>query len=228
MELWKIWEYEWEFTWCGVGSREVTPEVVVLQEWIGHCMALLGGVLCTGDAIGSDTNFFVGYNRGRKSKMPPAQIYYTRKKNQRNLEHDARMGQHEFEMYPEVCHMAQDMAYEARGSFEGLFPSGIALHSRNALQVMSETLDNPRRMTIYYARPVGKRGNVSGGTNTAVKISRKNKIPTVNLYVEEQRIKFVEWLTKQLTDRNIPIPAIQELPDVVSTEASTEVHQPTV
>lgn len=208
MELWTIWEYEWEFTWCGVGSREVTPEVEAVQIWTGHCMALLGGVLCTGDAIGSDHNFFVGYNRGRLPKMPPAQIYYTRKKNQRNLPHDPRMGQHEFEMYPEVCHIAQDMAYEARGSFEGLFPSGIALHSRNALQVMSETLDNPRRMTVYYAKPVGKQGKVSGGTNTAIQISRKNKIPTVNLYVEEQRNKFIEWLTKQLIARNIEVPAI--------------------
>lgn len=208
MELWTIWGYEWEFTWCGVGSREVEPDIAEVQVWVGHCMALLGGVLCTGDATGSDYNFFVGYNRGRKPKMPPAQIYYTRKKNQRNMPHDPQMGQHEFEMYPEVCHIAQDMAYEARGSFEGLFPSGIALHSRNALQVMSETLDNPRRMTIYCAKPVGKKGNVSGGTNTAVQISRKNKIPTVNLYVEEQRLKIIAWLTKELTERNIAVPAI--------------------
>jgi hypothetical protein len=210
MELWEIWGYEWSFTWCGVGTRpaDLTEEITKVQIWTGHCMALLGGVLCTGDAEGSDYNFFVGYNRGRKPKMPPAQIYFTRKKNQRNLPHDAQLGQHEFEMYPEVGHMAQDMAFEARGSFEGLFPSGIALHSRNALQVLSETLDKPRKYTIFAAKPVGKKGLVKGGTNTAVQISRKNKIPVVNLYVEEERTKFIEWLTRQLTTRNIAVPAI--------------------
>lgn len=214
MEIWKDWGFEWEFVWCGVGSRETPKEIIPEMVWIGHCLALLGGVLATGDATGSDTHFFDGYNLGRLPKMPPAQVYYTRKKNQRNLEHSPQMGQHEFEMYPEVGHIAQDMAYEARGSFEGLFPSGIALHSRNALQVLSETLDNPRRFTVYYAKPVGKRGAVAGGTNTAVKISRKNKIPTVNLYVEEQRTKFIEWVTKQLTDRNITVPTIIGEPNV--------------
>lgn len=205
-ELWKDWGFEWSFTWCGVGSREVAPEIVPLMEWIGHCMALLEGVLCTGDALGADTHFFVGYNRGRKAKMPPAQIYYTRKKNQRGLEHDPVLGQHEFERYPDTVHLAQDAAYEARGSFEGLFPSGVALHSRNAFQVLSETMDMPRRMTIYYAKPVGKKGNVKGGTNTAVQISRKNKIPTINLWVEKQREDIISWITRQLNERNIPIP----------------------
>lgn len=209
MERWKDWGFEWEFTWCGVGSRhDIDAEMEKLMVWIGHCLALMGGVLCTGDAEGSDTHFFVGYNRGRQSKMPPAQIYYTKKKNQRNLPHDPVLGQHEFEQYYEFVSLAQEIAYEARGSFEGLFPSGIALHSRNAMQVLSETLDNPRKFTIYFAKPVGKKGLVRGGTNTAVQISRKNKIPTVNLWVEEQRLKFIDWVKRQLTQRNIPIPEL--------------------
>lgn len=212
MELWEHWGFTWAFTWCGVGSRDdITPEIQAQMEWIGHCLALIGGVLATGDAPGSDTHFWTGYKRGRAESsytLPPAQIYYTRLKNQRNSTHNPREGYHELEMYPEVQHIAQDIAYEARGSFEGLFPSGIGLHTRNALQVLSEDLNHPRNFIVFFAKPVGKKGNVKGGTNTAVQIARKNKIQAVNLWIEEQRNKFIEWVKRQLTIRNLPIPPL--------------------
>lgn len=214
MELWTDYGYTWSFTWCGVGTHhldEIPEDMTKLSFWIGHCLALLGGVLCTGDAIGMDENFKTGYDIGRplsSFNLPPAQVYYTKLKNKRGLSQNAREGQHELESYPDSKLIAQEIAYEARGSFEGLFPSGIALHTRNAFQVLSETLQNPRKFTVLYAKPVGKRGNVKGGTNTANKISLKNKIPVVNLWVDDERIKFVEWLTRQLVKRNIPVPSL--------------------
>lgn len=35
-------------------------------------------------------------------------------------------------------------------------------------------------------------------------------IKRVNLYVEEERVKFVEWLKGQLTKRGIPIPDLPQ------------------
>ena len=207
MELWKDWGYQWDFTWCGVGSRDnITPEIRSHMVWIGESLALMGGVLCTGDAPGSDTHFWEGYNFGRQPGMPPAQVYYTQKKNQRGSVHNAREGLHELERYPETQHIAQDIAFDARGSFEGLFPSGIALHTRNAFQVLGEDLKSPRRFTVFFAKPVGKQGLVAGGTNTSVQISRRYKIPTINLWLEDQRDGFAKWITDQLTQKGIPIP----------------------
>ncbi len=214
MDLWKSMGWQWKFTWCGVGSRDVPPEHQPLLIWVGECMALLGGVLCTGDAGGSDELFYRGYLKGaeRVPDLPPAQIYYTKLKNQRRLSHDPLKGFHEAERYP-THDEARAIAFKARGSFEGLFPSGIGLHTRNAFEVLSETLEDPRWITVFYAEPANKKGTrVKGGTNTAFQISVMHVIKCVNLFIEEDRNKFIDWLKSQLTKRGIEIPAMSEEP----------------
>lgn len=213
MDLWKSAGWEWSFTWCGVGSREVPEEHVPTLMWVGRCMALLGGVLCTGDAPGSDTYFYLGYNQGKRDNMPPAQVYYTRLKKQRaGLFHDPLNGMHEAERY-ETYEAAKALAFKARGSFEGLFPSGIALHTRNAFQVLSEELCFPRWITVFWAEPANKKQTRwKGGTNTSIQISIMHGVKKVNLYVEEERIKFVAWLEQQLTKRGIEVPPMSQEP----------------
>lgn len=176
-------------------------------------MAMLGGVLCTGDAPGSDTVFWEGYELGKGPLMPPAQIYYTKLKNMRNLTMNHLKGHHEAEWYG-TYDEAQAMAFKARGTWNGLFPSGIALHTRNAFQVLSEDLDKPRWITIFWAVPATKKlptKTWKGGTNTAVQLSIMNNIPIVNLYVEEQRNKCIEWIKAQMTKEGLEIPPL-ELP----------------
>ncbi len=212
MELWKSMGWEWKFTWCGVGTRDVAPEHQPILIWVGECMTLLGGVLCTGDAIGSDELFYRGVLKAtpQLTKAPPPQIYYTRLKNQRNLQHNPLVGHHEAEQY-DTFEEAQAIAFRARGSFEGLFPSGIGLHTRNAFQVLGETLQDPRWITVFYAQPANKKGTRwHGGTNTAVQISIQNGIKIVNLYVEEDRNKFIDWLKGQLTKQGLEIPVMSQ------------------
>lgn len=211
MDYWKAIGWKWRFTWCGVGSRNDLPsEWEPLLRWVGQCMAMLGGVLCTGDAPGSDTVFWEGYELGKGPLMPPAQIYYTKLKNMRNLTMNHLKGHHEAEWYG-TYEEAKAMSFKARGTWNGLFPSGIALHTRNAFQVLSEDLDKPRWITIFWAVPTGKKGLVKGGTNTAVQLSIMNNIPIVNLYVEEQRNKCIEWIKAQMTKEGLEIPPL-ELP----------------
>lgn len=207
-DLWKSMGLKWHFRWCGVGSREVPDDVAPFLVWVGHVMALLGGVLSTGDATGSDLLFTTGYLQGKTDEMPPPQIYYTNRKNQRDLTHDPVKGYHEAERY-ETHAESQAMAFRARGSFEGLFPSGIGLHSRNPMQVLSETLIDPVWVVLFYAKPVGKKGLVSGGTNTSYQIAIMNNVKTVNFYLPEQREKFKSWAIAQLTKRELSIPPLE-------------------
>lgn len=205
MEYWKAEGWDWKFTWCGVGSREVPVEGALILVWVGRALALLGGVLCTGDASGADDYFHQGYLLGKSDSMPPAQIYFTQLKNPRGLTHDIYKGHHQAEMY-DTYQEAQAMAFRARGTFNGLFPAGVALHTRNAFQVLSETLDNPRWVTVFWAKPIGKKSQVKGGTNTVVQLSIMNGIKRINLYNMDEREKFVGWLMQQLAKKNIPIP----------------------
>jgi len=215
-DLWKNMGLAWHFVWCGVGSRDVPEPMVPFLVWAGKCMALLGGVLSTGDATGSDQHFLTGYDQGKSETMPPAQIYYTCKKNQRNLTHDPVKGHHEAERYG-THDASKAMAFKARGSFEGLFESGIGLHSRNPMQVLSHTLEDPVWVVLFYARPVGKQGKVDGGTNTAVQVAKMNNIKQVNLYVAEEREKFKTWMIGQLTKRDIPVPPLVIQEDEIKT-----------
>lgn len=189
-----------KFVWTGVGSREVPEEIAEYQRWVGHQMALLGGKLSTGDAIGSDENFLTGYNEGIQERdgSSPAEVHYTWRKNKRGLVHCPARGFHEAERY-DTFDRAQEIAHVARGSFNGLFPSGIALHTRNAFQVLGVSLDRPAWLCVLYARPIGKRGNVKGGTNTAKRIADMNNIPVVNIYLPEEREKLTNWINGQLT-----------------------------
>lgn len=211
MELWTAMGWEWKFTWCGVGSRNDLPEEYEpLLRWVGQCMALLGGVLCTGDAPGSDSIFTEGYELGKGPKMPPAQIYYTKLKNMKSLKHNPLLGHHEAEKYF-TFDEAQSMAFKARGTFNGLFPSGIALHTRNAFQVLSENLGSPRWLTIFWAVPATKKSPPKawkGGTNTAVQLSIMNNISHINLWDPVQRTNCIEWITKQLIKAGIGVPAL--------------------
>lgn len=193
--------YTFKFVWTGVGSREVPEEKKVLQEWVGEQLGLLGGVLSTGDAPGSDENFYIGYQRAVANKsrfyLPPAQIYYTSLKNQRNSTHNPIEGYHCLENYPETIGQAEAAAFRARGSFNGLFKSGIALHSRNAFQVLGEDMNQPRKFVIFYAEPKGKRGLVNGGTNTTVQIAKYENVKSINLFLEEDEARLREWIAKQ-------------------------------
>jgi hypothetical protein len=87
--------------------------------------------------------------------------------------------------FRDVYDEAIQLALEARGSWNGLGTGGIQLHTRNTMQVLGETLRVPSAMAVYWARPVGRQGNVRGGTNTAVQLARRFKVPELNLYLSE-------------------------------------------
>lgn len=72
------------------------------------------------------------------------------------------------------------------------------LHTRNVYQVLGRDCQSPSKMVICYAPPVGTKGEVKGGTATAVKLALNRGIDVFNLYHEETKERLLKWLEPSL------------------------------
>lgn len=162
---------------------------------IGTAMTDRGWMLRSGGATGADTAFHQGVLKSSRYPEILPEIYLSW----------SGMGG----MYPDpsqglidsqrnhLWQTATEIALQARGSFNGLGRGGIAHHTRNVFQVLGSDLRTPSRMLVCWARPIGRRGNVAGGTNTAVQIALKYNVPVRNLYYPEVIESVETWLSTQ-------------------------------
>lgn len=170
------------------------------MEYTGEFLCTLGYCGRSGMAGGADQAFYRGALRSPRIQEVGFENYLPNswmmgRPDPDNLIFDATTLPH----YAK----AQELALQARGSFEGLKSGGIALHTRNAYQVLGQSLHRPSKMLICYALPVGKSGTVKGGTNTAVKIALSRKIPVINLATEEGLMRIQRFVE---THRHTDIP----------------------
>lgn len=178
--------------YTGVGSRETPADVLQLMFRIGRVMCALGYKGRSGAAPGADTAFWQGaqdspfYGEvGFVNYLPDATMF--NKPAFGNIVPDHAEEVYDATSFIHTYEQAQQLALEARGSFEGLYAGGIKLHTRNAYQVLGGDLDLPSKELFCYAEPVGKRGRVRGGTNTAVMLAQRFNVPIHNLYLDEVR-----------------------------------------
>lgn len=165
-------------TACVVGSRTLTAQDVYRIGVIGNMLAALGFTGRSGNALGSDREWdeylFVqhilpwnGYNGN----------YH---------------GENDYQ-YLALEECPHQLMSDAIRIMEEHHPYGATLkkgahkmHTRNVFQPLGTALhpDTYADLTIYTAdeTPAGK---VSGGTSSAVEISRSYKIPTFNLRKDE-------------------------------------------
>ena len=186
-----------------VGSRETEndPYITVLQELAGEyfcCKRYRGR---SGLAPGSDRNFYVGAQRsalfdevGFDNYLPDATFFnrpqfgYLKPDPSRNI-YDATT-------FTATYERAKAMALEARGSWEGLYESGIRLHTRNAFQVHGHELVRVSSFCMYWAIPTGRKGLVKGGTNTAVQLALRAGIPCFNMFFPDVRKRLLVALSQ--------------------------------
>lgn len=170
-----------------VGSRQAPQEALQALRKIGYTYAEHNVAITSGDATGCDSAGLEGAMSSERFPMVGARIYLpwngVRKEDGSRRFADNRIffDASKFENYEQ----AQAIAKEARGSFEGLKRGGIALHTRNSYQVLLDDLKTPVTNVVCWAKPVGRKGAVQGGTNTAVQIALKYKIPVINLATDE-------------------------------------------
>lgn len=182
-----------------IGSREPAEGVVEILEDVGEVLCDSNIAITSGDADGCDSAGLRGAMRSQYFGLTGARIYLpwngVRRSDGTRRYHDGEVffDASRFENYE----VAQGLALLARGTFEGLGRGGIALHSRNPYQVLLDDLNTPVGSVICWAKPVGKKGAVKGGTNTAVQIAIQRKIPIINLATDEGMEKILQYLRKK-------------------------------
>lgn len=182
-----------------VGSREAPEDALTLIEDLGEALCDDGIAITSGDADGCDRRGVLGAMRsecfsyiGVRVYLPWDGVRYldgTRRWADNHHYFDAS----QFENWTE----AGEIALKARGSFAGLKRGGIALHTRNPYQILLDDLRTPVGGVVCWARPVGKKGNVKGGTNTAVQIALDWKRPVINLATDEGLERAINYLLKK-------------------------------
>lgn len=73
-------------------------------------------------------------------------------------------------------------------------PGIFSLHSRNMFQPLGRDLLTPSKYLYLFAKPTKDGKHVEGGTRSAHYLATYHRIPTINFYHEEPRIRTVEFL----------------------------------
>ena len=174
--------------YTGVGSRETPKEILDLMREYSCVMALKGWSFRSGGADGADTAFSDGWrNALDKAEIPHGEVYLPW-----DGFNNLRIGNTNFILVidKEIIRKAQDILKTVHPAYDKLTRGPLALHTRNVFQVLGKDLQTPSKGVVAYAKTDSK-GNLMGGTATAIKIALMHDIPVRNLYKEEDR-KFIE------------------------------------
>lgn len=185
-------------TYAGVGSRETPPEVLEMMFRIGKVLCDMGWDGWSGEAPGADYFFHAGakasasYGEGRFSAIIPWQGF----KTEGEVRVYSKPGNNIYLLESfNVSRKAYCLGIGARGTGAGLKPGGVALHTRNAIQVLGADLASPVRMVVAYAKE-DKNGRPKGGTATAINLARHLKIPVINMWTKEGLDRAMDFLIK--------------------------------
>lgn len=157
--------------WTGIGGRIITSELESRMHTIGADLALLGYILRSGAADGSDAAFEFGCDcvDGKK------EIYLPHKK----------FNGHPSEFYVKKWKLrkeAEEIAAKHHPNWEAcLRPENYfsrCAHIRNVAQVLGWDLNTPSDFVVCYTW----NGTKVGGTATAMSIAESMNIPVCNLF----------------------------------------------
>jgi len=195
-----FWDFKGRRFVAMIGSRRAPQEVLDLMSQTAEVLCDSGVAITSGDADGCDLASYEGARRSSSFPLVGARIYlpwdgvgYQSERPRRYADNRIFFDASKFENYE----YATQLALEARGSFEGLKRGGISMQCRNPYQILLDDLKTPVASCIFWAETIGKKGQVKGGTNTAVQVARKFSVPTINLYTDEGMEKIHAFLKKK-------------------------------
>lgn len=159
----------------GVGSRDVPsdllPHITSVLKKIGVAAGQHQWTLRSGAAPGMDS-LFEQYWTGPKEIFIPWNGFQQRRDGIDGAKHvDDASG---------VLMVAGRLARSIHPNWAACSIAARSLHTRNVFQVLGECCIEPSNICVFYA-PIDQHGEVTGGTRTAVELSKVYNIPTYNL-----------------------------------------------
>lgn len=186
-------------SYAGIGSRDTPGEVLHLMAALGRALGMLGWRLQSGNAPGADQYFHKGAVTAARVIQPRIFLPWD---GFEGYVHSPEEGIFDATRLEDQWPYAKELAIEARGSEYGLGKGGIALHTRNAFQILDWDLHHPVGAVCFYAEPRSN-GRVKGGTNTAVQIAKKFGVERIqNLYFEQERERAKNFVTNVLGEND--------------------------
>lgn len=176
-----------DLIYTGVGSRHNVPvQVRQNMQGLSRALAVLGWVLRSGGAEGSDTYF----EEGCTEAAGKAEIYLHRK----------LAGGHPSPLYG-VCDAAKEMASKIHPVWSQLTEGSQLLHARNCYQVLGKDLATPAQFLACWT-PDGcetrkSRTRASGGTATAIIVAEMHDVPVFNLHNDDSCHRLNSFLAER-------------------------------
>lgn len=181
-----------------VGSRETPDDILHLMTKLVYKLAERGWCGRSGGADGVDTcledgvRSYISVTELPDNFIDTLQEVYLPWKDFNGRDSDSEG--YYTSPYMDNKHEAEKLASELHPAWDKCSQGAKKLHTRNVYQVLGKDLKSPSKFLICYAKPVGKEGQVKGGTNTAVKLALDNNVEVFNMYLEEDRKRIETWL----------------------------------
>ena len=171
--------------YTGVGARSTPAEMLDIIQNVASVLGRQGWVLRSGGADGADSAFEAGCDavQGAKKIYIPWDGFNGRHQDGQSiltLDQGDRDG-------------AIALVKDAHPAYRILSRGALALHARNAYQVLGLYLDTPSKFLLCYA-PVDKYGVPKGGTRTAWMLAQMFDIPCFNLVNDRDYERVVRLL----------------------------------
>lgn len=180
--------------YAAVGSRETPEDILCIQFRIGKTMCDIGFMGLSGEAPGPDQIYHEGAKQSRRYDEVGFEAYLPWNGFEK-VWHNPEKNIWDYNKTG-FAKRAWWLGIGARGTDAGLKRGGMAMHARNAMQILGGDLRNPVQMVSCWAKPRGKEGHVQGGTGTAVALAIHFKIPVFNLYTDEAMERAMNFLDK--------------------------------
>lgn len=172
--------------YTGVGSRDTPPDILSLMERVAEKLSFEGWVLRSGGAAGADLAFQRGaLDREQVWPERPLPLVYLPWKNFQQHIQESYPAQYVVVSYSDYKDKARELVSEVHPAWEKCSQGAKALHTRNAFQVLGDTLSEPSKFCILWAPPT--KDGVKGGTNTAYQLCLRHGVPVYNLFYEDVR-----------------------------------------
>jgi hypothetical protein len=170
----------------GIGSRKTPGNILKLMQAIGFRLGLLDIRLRSGGAEGADSAFEVGARRAFTEKHGSEPLIY--------LPYPGFRGKPGITFAPnsQTWKEATRIIRDLHPAWDRCSDFAKKAHTRNAFQILGSDLKTPSQFLVFYAEV--SRGEIQGGTRTAVVLAQKFQIPCFNLFYSSAKPELKAFL----------------------------------